>query len=125
MADPVMQDFYGRLSRVEYANQRGAGFAAAGTLGRIPYDPSIAPAMLLRRRRRKGLRIPVLGPVLVLVLGVTGIKAGIHHSIGATVYEEKVERLWQSDGIERFGAVLMQPDPLTLYLSGQIAELRR
>lgn len=108
MADPNYRDFYGRVARIERGYRRGRGFEAPGTLGRSYYT------------RRQGYRLPVLGPVLVLVLGLVCLKAVIHHTVGAATYDSKVAALWQGDAVDRVGAAIMQADPATKYLSRQI-----
>ena len=113
MADPNLREFYGRVSRIEKAYDQGRGFEASGALGRSHYAS------------RRRFRIPVMGPVLVVVCGVIGLKAAIHQGVGAGVYDERVAALWQGDGIDRMGAAIMQPDAATIWLSEQIGRMIR
>ena len=113
MADPNLRDFYGRIARIEAMSRLGYGFEAAGTLGRSHYQQP-------RRRRR-----PVLGPVLIICASVIFIKALIHQGVGAASYEARVEQLWQAEGVEVLGAIIMQADPLTLRLSDAMGEMVR
>ena len=113
MVDMNLQEFHGRISRIERAHGRGQGFEAVGTLGRSHYT------------RRRGLRVPLMAPVLFLTFAVILLKAMIHFGIGGSLYEQKVERLWAGEGLDRVGAVLMQADPATLWVSAQIASLVR
>jgi hypothetical protein len=108
MADPNLRDFYGRVARIEQAHAKGFGFEASGALGRSHY------------RQRRGMPLASAGPVLVLVLGLVGLKAMIHSSLGAGNYEQRVEALWQGGPVDRLGAALMQADPATLWLSAKI-----
>ncbi|MFN6976895.1 MAG: hypothetical protein ACK4OP_02135 [Gemmobacter sp.] len=113
MADPNLRDFYDRVARILRAQERGYGFEAAGTLGRSHYP------------RPRRLRIPVMAPVLVLVCGVLVIKAILHQGLGATDYEGRVAALWDGNAIDRVGAVIMQQDPATVWLSARIGALVR
>lgn len=112
MADRNILDFNSRCARIERAFVSGYGFEAAGTLGRSYYT------------RRKGLRIPVMGPVLFLVCGVILLKAAILNSVGISTYQMKVDRLWEGQGFEQVGAIVMQPDPVTIWIAGKLAAVR-
>lgn len=113
MADPNLRDFYDRVTRILRAHEKGYGFEAVGTLGRSHYT------------RRKALRIPVMGPVLVLVCGIVLLKAIIHQGLGAQDYQERVAALWAGGALDRAGAVLMQPDPATLWVSDRLGAMLR
>jgi hypothetical protein len=58
MTDPNLNDFKGRVARIQEARQNGYGFEATGTLGRSYYHRSAA-------QRRS-----VIGPVVFMVLCV-------------------------------------------------------
>jgi hypothetical protein len=111
MADENLTDFYKRVERIERAHISGLGFEADGTLGRSHYT------------RRKGLRIPLMGPVLVTVALVIVLKAMIHQHLGGDLYQAKVDVMWAGTGLDQIGAILMQPDPITIWLSGEIEKL--
>lgn len=113
MYDPNLQDFYRRIDRVEGARTRGYGFEAAGTLGRSAY------------RQKPRRRWSILKPVLLVCLVMLTLKGVIHHEIGAATYEQRVQGLMAGDGIDRLGAFLMTADPVTLWISGQIADTLR
>jgi len=112
MADRNILDFNQRCKRIDKAFVSGYGFEALGTLGRSHYT------------RGKKWRIPVMGPVLVLVLSVVVLKAALLHVIGPSTYQMKVDRLWEGAGFEQVGAVVMQADPVTIWLAGKFAEVR-
>ncbi len=108
MADGKLAAFNSRVRRIEKDHTNGYGFEAVGTLGRSHYRP------------RRRLRLPVAGPLLVIVALVVVMKALIQLHLGAGLYQERVDRLWLGNPAERIGAVLMQPDPLSLWLAGRL-----
>jgi hypothetical protein len=110
MADPNMTDFYDRIRRYEKMRSKGFGHEAAGALGRSFY--SQAPA----RRRRS-----VLLPVILTLFCAIVLKAALYHTVGPASYQERVARLEAGQGVDRFGAWLMQADPLTVFVAGQIS----
>lgn len=104
MSDPSLIEFYDRIERIEYARAKGDGFDAAGTLGRSHFSP---------RRQRRGF----LKPLLMLCMGVFGLKGAIYYNIGGDIYTARVEALKDGEGFEPLGAVLMQADPVTIEVS--------
>ncbi|MFC2970280.1 hypothetical protein [Acidimangrovimonas pyrenivorans] len=113
MADPNLADFHGRLRRIDKIRRKGGGFEAEGTLGRSHFAQS--------SRRR----FPILGPILVVALAVTGLKAVIHARIGSDLYAARVTELQAGAGIDKAGAFIMHPDPITLYLSRKLRRALR
>ena len=108
MTDPNLNDFKGRVARIQEARQNGYGFEATGTLGRSYYHRSAA-------QRRS-----VMGPVVFMVLCVFVLKGAIYRSVGADVYNERVTELRASPGIGHVGGWLMQPEPGTLLVADLI-----
>ncbi|WP_028028635.1 hypothetical protein [Gemmobacter nectariphilus] len=111
MADQNLLDFNKRVTRIRKAHVDGFGFEAVGTLGRSSYRP------------RRRLRLPVTGPVLVVVSVTVILKAAILAQLGGDHYQSKVDRLWSGNLLEQAGAVLMQPDPLTLWVADRLSPL--
>lgn len=111
MVDENRVDFSHRVARIERAHVSGLGFEAQGTLGRSHYMP------------RKRWRIPLMGPVMVLMAFVVVLKALIRVRLGGDLYQARVDTLWQGEGLDWLGALLMQPDPLSVWLSLQISTL--
>lgn len=109
MADPQMNEFYGRLKRVERIHRRGGGFEAEGTLGR---------PRAVERRRSSWLR-----PLLLVVAGFLFLKALLLMQIGPIDYQERVDRLSQGTQVEQVGAWAMQMDPATVWVSHRLREL--
>lgn len=104
MSDPVRADFQERLSRLDTMYRRGLGLEAPGTLGRSHY-------------RQRGLKLPVVTPLITLVFGLYGLKALLFHGVGMPTYGQRILELQQGNLAEKIVAILLQPDPLTRGLS--------
>jgi hypothetical protein len=111
-SDPNLNDFYKRVARIEYAHARGHGFLASGALSRADFYG------------RKRERTPILGPLFLVICFGFMLKGAIHYNIGAEVYDARVASLLEEKGIDRLGGMLMQADPVTLFVSGHIASAR-
>lgn len=109
MADPQMQEFYGRLKRVDRIHRRGGGFEAPGTLGRSYYTA---------RPRRSLLR-----PLLLLVAGFMILKAVLLVQIGEADFQGRVATLNEGSQLEQIGAWALQMDPATIWLAEQMRGL--
>lgn len=110
MADPQMEEFYGRLRRVSRNHRRGAAFATTDTLGGVAYRPRAQRPSLMR-------------PALLAVAIFMGLKAALLIEIGPEDYQGRVDRLRQGSQVEAAGAWPMQMDPLTVWLSEQLRAL--
>ena len=108
MTDPNLNDFKGRVARIQEARENGYGFEATGTLGRSFYH------------RPAAQRRSVLLPVLFLVLCVFVLKGAVYRSVGADLYNERVTELLASPGIGRVGGWLMQAEPATILMADLI-----
>lgn len=108
-ADPNLNEFYGRVARIEKAHAKGYGFEAQGTLGRSS-----------TWKRDRSLWRFVKPLLLVLVVGL-GLKGVIHHYIGAELYQERVAKLRAGEGFDRIGGALMQADAATVAISSALA----
>lgn len=110
MSDPNIVDFYSRISRIERGHSKGMGFEATGTLGRSHYH----------RPARKH-RLSLLLPAVFIIAAALGLKAAIYLDAGAAAYQQRVDQLLAGQGIDRVGGLIMQVDPVTVFLSEQIA----
>ena len=114
MVDRNLQNFYGRLGRIDSIHQAGGGFEAEGTLGMSFYNA---------RRRRQTRRVGILGPLAVVAMSVVALKSTVHATIGADLYEKRVVALGEGTAVEKAGAYVLQADPLTLAISGKIRDI--
>ncbi|MDT8328812.1 MAG: hypothetical protein RQ750_15745 [Roseovarius sp.] len=74
--------------------------------------------IVFRPKRRHG-GAPVRG-VLYLVAGFLFFKAVIIAHLGASLYEERLAQLSQGSTVEQVGAVVMQPDPLSMMVAAKL-----
>ncbi|MGP3697656.1 hypothetical protein [Rhodobacter sp. NSM] len=109
--DRNLADFRERISRIEAAHAKGFGFEAEGTLGRSHYVKAT------RSRPR------LVGPLLVVVLCVIGMKGALLWRIGPDAYQERVDLLATGEGFDRMGSFLMQPDPGSRLVAERLAAL--
>lgn len=114
MVDRNLQNFYGRLGRIEDIHRAGGGFEADGTLGMSFYNA---------RRRPQRRRIGILAPLALVAMTVLGLKAVVHATIGAELYEARVAELRAGDGLNQAGAYVLQADPLTVAIADKIVAL--
>ncbi len=112
MVDRNLQDFYGRLYRIQKIRRRGGGFEAPGTLGKSYFVP------------RASRNIPIVGPLLIVLVAVTCLKAVILAEVGTKNYDSRIAALEEGGIIDRIGGLVMIADPATEYLSGKIQTLR-
>lgn len=107
MPDPNMDDFLGRVARIQEAHALGQSFVADGTLSRpVP--------------RRKSRHWPVARGILFVLLLLSLFKAVMLHQVGDGAYAAKVASLQAGGTVDRLGAAVMAADPLTLWLSRQV-----
>jgi hypothetical protein len=108
MADPNLVDFYDRVSRFERARAHGWAHQTGG----MP-----EPRRIRGTRRRRSFLVPLL----LVAFAVFAMKGAILYSVGASAYQDRVARLEAGEGFDRLGAWMMQADPLTRFMAGQIA----
>ena len=113
MVDRNLQNFYGRIGRIQTIHDAGGGFEADGTLGMSFYKS---------RRRRPRRRVGILAPLAVIAMAVVGIKSAVHATIGEELYQKRVEALQSGDRVEQVGAYVLQADPVTLAISRKIGQ---
>lgn len=110
MTDANLDDFYGRVARIQKARAKGYGFEAEGALGRSYYY------------RPSPKRRSIAGPILMIILCGIGMKSAVHYQVGDMVYEARVERLMAGEGFERLGGLLMTADPVTTFVSSKMKD---
>lgn len=109
-ADPNLNDFYGRVARIEKAHAKGYGFEARGTMGRST----------TYKRDRSALRF--IKPLALVAIVSLGLKGVIHYYVGAELYDDRVTKLMAGEGFDPVGGTLMQADQVTLAISGFLSE---
>lgn len=109
MADPNLVDFYDRVSRFEQARAHGWAHQTGGY-------PEPRRMRAATRRRRSFLL-----PLLLVAFAVFAMKGAILYSVGASAYQDRVARLEAGESFDRLGAWMMQADPVTEFMAGQIA----
>lgn len=112
MVDRNLQNFYGRLGRIERIHAAGGGFEADGTLGMSHYKRSEP------RARRFGL----MGPLALVLMAVIAIKAAVLATIGADAYQDRIAQLQAGGTADHVGAYVLQADPLTVALAAQVGK---
>lgn len=110
-ADPNLNEFYGRVKRIERMHRKGYGFEALGTLGR---------SATYRRERSWGRMARSV--FVVLAMGFA-LKGAIHCYVGAETYDRRVADLATGTGFDPVAATLMSADPLTRLIASFLAEV--
>lgn len=114
MAD-VHQGFRARLRRIDLKHAR----LDRGYVGRIRDD-----GLIVFKPKRRMPTIPLRG-LLYLVLGFVFFKAVLVAHLGAITYQERLDALAAGNPLERAGAYVMHPDPVTGLLAGYVAQALR
>ena len=107
-----LKQFDKRLKRIDRIHRKGGGFEAAGTLGQSFYT----------RQARRGQR-SVLRPALGIVAALIVVKAIAAASMPEGDYAARVAALAEGGLVERTGAFVMAPDPISRALGELIAPL--
>lgn len=111
MTDSNMVDFYRRVARIQKMRAKGYGFEAEGTLGRSFYH------------RPPTRHKSVLGPIFFVLCCVFMLKGLIYHEVGAQTYRERVASLVAGKGIDHMGGLIMQAEPVTVFIAGKLDDL--
>ncbi len=115
LADPTMQNFAGRIRRIEKIHRKGGGFEAAGTLGQSFYT-----RMHLKRTKR-----PVIRPALTVLAVFVCFKAVTLAHLGTADYTTRLDTLRSGNAVQQAGAHLMAIDPITQAAAAGIKPLLR
>lgn len=78
--------------------------------------------LVVTRPRRRGFRLPVKG-IALCIAALFAFKAVLHATLGAEAYDERVALLQAGSIAEQAGAYAMTADPVTVWLSAQIAQI--
>jgi hypothetical protein len=80
--------------------------------------------LIIARPRRQSSRVSARA-VLLFVLAFFGFKAFLVANLGPRTYDDRLARLNEGTIVEQAGAFVMQADPVTMYVAGQIGPILR
>ncbi|MCG7493225.1 hypothetical protein [Thalassobius sp. Cn5-15] len=100
----AFNEFDNRLRRIDEKNARLKENGFVTTVNR--------DGLIVVRPQRKRSVLPWRG-LLFLLLGFIGFKTLLLAGIGFATYQERVDDLYAGGVVERAGAFLMQPDPIS------------
>lgn len=83
-------------------------------------DDGLVVAKPARRGRNTTARAAVIVIALILVF-----KGVLLAQLGPQAYDERVDALREGSALEQAGAVIMMPDPITVWISGYMVSLVR
>lgn len=109
------REFGMRLRRIDRRHRK----LSDGYVTSVNHD-----GLIIAVPRRRRIRVPFAG-IALLAVGVLALKGMVHAQLGPEVYEARIAGLAQGGQIERVGAWVMQPDPITLWVSHQATMLTR
>lgn len=111
MSDPNIEEFYGRVARIERDHANGVSFVAEGTLGRVPE----------RRSARRGAAL--IRSFAFLMVLLVAFKAVLMDQVGEATYRDKIAALQSGSVPERISGAIIAPDALSVWLAGLIGRL--
>ncbi|MGX0876195.1 hypothetical protein ACSSV4_000870 [Roseovarius sp. MBR-154] len=111
----VHQGFQTRLRSISRKRAR----SERGYVGKVGRD-----GLIVFKPRRRMPTIPLRG-LLYLILGFVFFKAVVLAHLGAVTYKERIAQLAEGSHFEQAGALVMQPDPLTLIMARYLAPVLR
>lgn len=113
MTDPNMQNFQGRLGRINRIHRAGGGFEADGTLGMSYYNS--------HRTKRRSYWLIKLALVLAAFLVI--LKVSMQLVIGEAAYADRISKLAAGTDSDRLGANILQVDPLSAAVTAQLKRI--
>lgn len=109
------RDFGARLKRIDRRHRK----LSDGYVTSVNHD-----GLIIAVPRRRRIRVPFAG-IALLAVGVLALKGIFYAQLGPEVYEARLAALAQGSQVERMGAWVMQPDPITLWIAAQAGALTR
>lgn len=110
--DQSQLQFEGRLRHIARRNAR----MSRGVVYKVGRDGLI---MRSPRGLAHAPRFPVKGLLLVLA-ALLLLKGGLYQQLGETTYQERLGALAQGNWAEQIGALVMQPEPASLWVARQL-----
>lgn len=80
--------------------------------------------LVIAKPARKGRNTIARATVIVVVMLLL-FKGVLHAQLGAQAYQERLELLGSGTAMEKAGAIIMTPDPITLWVSSKVVSLVR
>ncbi len=111
MADVKQMQFGHRLKRIDKTHRQ----LSNGYVTSVNHD-----GLIIARPARRSSGLPLRGLFLCLVVLMT-FKGFVYAQIGSTAYADRVSLLESGTFVEQIGAYAMFADPVTLWISEQIA----
>lgn len=114
MSDANYIGFNTRLKKIRRSHRRMSN----GYVRMVERDGLLVPVA----KSRLSLGFPYRG-LMLLVAGILLFKAVLLASLGAGIYDQKLAGFADGSTMEKIGAWVMQADPATRWLAGQIGQL--
>lgn len=112
MADANQKLFSSRLKRIDRQHRK----LSRGYVQLVERDGMLVP--MPRRRVRTGF--PFRG-LLIAIVGILLFKGVLLASLGEGTYQFRVEKIAEGSSFEKVAAWVMQADPVTRWIAGQLA----
>lgn len=89
------------------------------------YVTSVNPdGLVVAKPQRRSHRGTFRGLIILFAVMIV-FKGFLHAQLGPAAYEDRVNALKEGSVVEQAGAWVMTPDPITLWISGQVVSLVR
>lgn len=109
MGDAYQAQFEKRLRRINKRHRK----LARGYVTSVNHDG------LIIAKPQRHARFPWKGVALIFV-ALFVFKGFLHAQLGAATFDDRVGKLANGTTVEKAGAWVMQADPVTLWVSGQV-----
>ncbi|MBT8418997.1 MAG: hypothetical protein KJO42_16290 [Silicimonas sp.] len=80
--------------------------------------------LVVAKPQRRGSRGTLRGVALIVIV-IMVFKGFLHAQLGQQAYEERLQSLASGTVIEKAGAFVMAPDPITVWISSKVVSLVR
>jgi len=80
--------------------------------------------LIVVQPERARFRVPIK-PLLVFIIAVIAFKGFLIANLGPATYDDRVAKLRSGTIVEQAGAFIMQSDPASHYIAGQIGPILR
>lgn len=80
--------------------------------------------LVVAKPRRRGSRSTLRGLALIFIV-IMVFKGALHAQLGATAYDERIDKLAGGNLVEQAGSWVMVADPITIWISANFVSLVR